>query len=91
MTTKNIVIYNDTLRAIKSLESGLIMFNNRFTEFNKRELEDYINRMDRAKAELEIYYTGPQIIKLQVLERIQGIRDKAIISIQEFNQSSVNH
>lgn len=88
MTTKNIVIYNDTLRAIKSLESGLIMFNNRFTEFNKRELEDYINRMDRARTELEIYYTGPEIIKLQILERIQTLRDDAIIAIHEFNQLS---
>lgn len=91
MTTKNIVVYNDTLRALKSLESGLIMFNNRLTEFNKRELEDYINRLDRNKAEFEIYYTGPQIIKLQLLKRVHNLRDKAIISIQEFDQVSTNH
>lgn len=88
---KNIRLYNETLQAINFLESGLIIFNNRVTEFNKRELEDYINKLDRNKAEFEIYYTGPELIKLQVLERIQGVRDKAIISIQEFNQSSINH
>lgn len=88
---KSIRLYNETLQAINFLESRLIIFNNRVTEFNKRELEDYINKLDRNKAEFEIYYTGPELIKLQVLERIQGVRDKAIISIQEFNQSSINH
>ena len=88
MTNANIRLYNDTHTALNFVESGLIIFNNRFTEHNKRELENYINKLDRAKAGFEIYYTGPELIKLQVLEKIQGVRDEAIIAIIEFNQLS---
>lgn len=88
MTNANIRLYNDTLRALRSLESGMIIFNNRFTEFNKRELEDYLRRLDEVSFEFRLNYRGPEIYRLELLERVQRTRDEAFLAIHEFNELS---
>lgn len=88
MTNTNIRLYNDTLRALKSLESGMIIFNNRFTEFNKKELEDYLKRLDDASFEFRLNYRGPEVYRLELLERVAEARDEAFLAIHEFNELS---
>lgn len=88
MTNTNIRLYNDTLRALKSLESGMIVFNNRFTEYNKKELEGYLKHLDDASFEFRLNYRGPEIYRLELLERVQQARDEAFLAIHEFNDLS---
>ena len=88
MTNTNIRLYNDTLRALRSLESAMIIFNNRFTEFNKKEVADYIKRLDEASFDFRLNYRGPEVYRLGLLERVQQTRDEAFLSIHEFNELS---
>lgn len=88
MNTLNATLYNETLTAINCLESGLIAFNNRFTESNKRELKRYIKELDKVSLEFELCYRGPMLVKLDLLQRVQSMRGEAIIAIHEFNQLS---
>lgn len=88
MTNANIRLYSDTLIALGSLESAMIIFNNRFTEYNKKELQDYLKRLDDISFEFRLNYRGPEIYKLELLERIQVARDEAFLAIHEFNDLS---
>ena len=88
MNTLNATLYNETLTAINFVESGLVIFNNRFTESNKHELKRYIKNLDKISLEFELCYAGPVLVKLELLQRVQSVRGEAIISIHEFNQLS---
>lgn len=88
MNTMRAILYNETLQAISCLESGLIAFNNRFTEHNKQELERYIKELDKISLEFDLCYNGPAPVKLDLLQRVQSMRGEAIIAIHEFNQLS---
>lgn len=88
MTNANIRLYNDTLRALKSLESAMVIFNHMFTEFNKKELADYLKRLDEASFDFRLNYRGPEIYRLELLKRVQEKRDEAFLAIHEFNELS---
>ena len=88
MNTMYTILYNETLQAISCLEGGLIAFNNRFTEHNKQELGRYIKELDKITLEFELCYKGPMLVKLELLQKAQHVRDEAIIAIYEFNQLS---
>lgn len=88
MTNANIRLYNDTLRALRSLESAMIIFNHRFTEFNKKEVAGCIKRLDEASFDFRLNYRGPEVYRLELLKRVQEARDDAFLAIHEFNDLS---
>lgn len=88
MNTTYTILYNETLKAISRLESGLIAFNNGLTEHNKQELERYIKVLDWISLDFELCYKGPALAKLKLLRKAQYVRGEAVIAIHEFNQLS---
>lgn len=87
----NILRYSDTLRALGLLLCGLERFNKQFTGFNVRELERRLGDLSMVSLEFEIYYTGPELLKLELLGKVQEAKNEAIMTIIKFNQSSVNY
>lgn len=84
----NALIYNDTSRTLSLLSNGLYRFNKQFTRYNKLEVEGYLEELNMVSLEFEIHYSGPELLKLELLGKIQEAKDEAVIAIIEFNQLS---
>lgn len=84
----NAIVYTETSRALSLLSNGLDRFNKQFTRYNRLEVKGYLEELNRVCLIFEICYSGPELLKLELLEKVQKAKDEAIIAIIEFDQLS---